>query len=214
MRTKTLLLAVALSAATLATAVAQTVYSVNAVGYVNVTVGNGQFAFLANPLQTGSNTVANVLPDVPKNTTVYKYDSAGGSWVTAGKNALGKWTGSTAMTLNPGEGFFVKNGSGADTTITFVGEVVQGTNVAINVPAGYSMLGSAIPQAGKLATDLKLPAKKGDTILVYRNGSYSSFSINALGKWTPSEPELQVAEGFWFKTANATTWTRDFNVNQ
>jgi len=55
MRTKTLLLGVtAAIAACLTTAQAQTVYSQNVVGYVNVTVPAHSFAELANQLQNGS----------------------------------------------------------------------------------------------------------------------------------------------------------------
>lgn len=212
MRAKTLLLTAALSVASAAMAMAQTVYSVNAVGYVNVTVQPGQFALLANPLNAATNTLDGVLVDAPNNTQVFKFNPDG-SYSIATKR-LGKWNGVTDFTLNPGEGFFVKNGTATAMMLTFVGEVAQGTNVAVNVPAGFSMLGSAIPQAGKLTTDLKLPAKSNDKVFLFKNGSYDIFTYR-LGKWSPSEPEIEVAQGFWFNAGTTgTTWTRSFSVSQ
>ena len=61
MRTKTLLLAAAALAATMTASQAQTVYSQNVVGYVNLTVTNARLAMCANQLDTGSNTMNNVL---------------------------------------------------------------------------------------------------------------------------------------------------------
>jgi hypothetical protein len=80
MRTKALLLAAAFAAAGVATSVAQ-VYSVNAVGYVNVTLPPG-FSLVSNPLNagTGNNTVSklfsNIQGGVPGGTRVFIYDSA------------------------------------------------------------------------------------------------------------------------------------------
>lgn len=216
MRTKTLLLTVVLGAASIAAAMAQTVYSVNAVGYVNVKVPAGAFALLANPLNAGTNTPATVLPDAPNGTRIYKVKADGSGFWQANK-ALGKWSGDVDTTLNPGEGFWVKNGSAtAELTLTFVGEVVQGTNVTVNIPAGFSMLGSPIPQAGKVKTDLNLPSKNADKIYFFKaDGSGYDIFNYALGKWNPSEPTLGVAQGFWFNAgATGAAWTRSFSVNQ
>src|SRR5687768_8351279 len=59
MRTKTLLLTAALAAAGLTSSMAQ-VFSVNAVGFVNVTVPASSFALLANPLNQPTNDLASV----------------------------------------------------------------------------------------------------------------------------------------------------------
>ena len=61
MRTKTILLTAAVLAAGLGASVAQSVFSVNAVGYVNVTIRPG-YNLIANPLNNGGNTVSEVLP--------------------------------------------------------------------------------------------------------------------------------------------------------
>lgn len=218
MRTKTMLTLAALSVASIATAVAQTVYSVNAVGYVNVTVPAGKFALLANPLNQPTNNLASVLPGVPANTVVYIFNAAG-QFDVATARAGGLWTGTGAADLlNPGSGFFVKNAGTADMTITFVGEVPQGTNLTVNIPAGFSLISSIVPQAGKLETDLKFPAAVNDKAYVFDNTaqSYTVFTRRAGGVWTggTGEPSLAVAQGMFYQAAAAGKWTRSFNVNQ
>lgn len=218
MRTKTILTMAALSVASLATAVAQTVYSVNAVGYVNVTVPAGKFALLANPLNQPTNNLPSVLPGVPAGTIVYIFNSAG-AFDVATARAGGLWTGTGAADLiNPGAGFFVKNAGTADMTITFVGEVPQGTNLTVAIPAGFSLISSIVPQAGKLETDLKFPAAVNDKAYLFDSGTqnYTIFTRRAGGAWTggTGEPALAVAQGMFYQAVAATTWTRSFNVNQ
>ena len=62
MRTKTLILAAALTAAGLASSLAQSnVYSLNVVGYVNKTLTGGSlFSVVNNPLNTTNNTLAGI----------------------------------------------------------------------------------------------------------------------------------------------------------
>jgi len=219
MRRKTLLLTAAVSAAAVATSVAQTVYSVNAVGYVNVTVPAGKFAMLANPLNQPTNSLAAVLPDVPANTVVYVFQSGG--FVQATKRSTG-WSGPGATaTLNPGQGFFVKNAGTADMTITFVGEVPQGTALSVPLVAGMNLVGSIVPQAGKVETDLKIPAANGDILYQWDTATqaYKTAATRRtnVGQWTGGtggEPTIGVGEGFFYSAKAAGNWTRSFSVNQ
>jgi len=209
-----------LGAASIATSMAQTVYSVNAVGYVNVTVPAGKFALLANPLDQGTNnTIATVLAGVPANTVVYPYTTAGG-FSSATLRASGSWTGTGASAmLPPGQGFFVKNAGTADMTITFVGEVMQGTALSVPYVAGFNLLGSLVPQSGKLETDLGFKAVANDKVFVFDAASqgYTTYTKRASGSWTGgtvSEPVINVASGFFYQATAAGTWTRSFSVNQ
>src|SRR5713226_8395341 len=142
MRTKTLVLTAAISAAALATSMAQ-VFSVNAVGYVKVTVPAGKLQLLANPLNQPNNDLNIILPlkddGSQDGVTIYRFDPSappngayrnaigwsgngagmGGVWLTADMDP-------NATVLNPGEGFFVDNITAADVDLTFVGEVMQG----------------------------------------------------------------------------------------
>jgi hypothetical protein len=212
------LLTTLLGAASIATSVAQTVYSVNAVGYVNVTVKAGAFALLANPLNQPTNSLAAVLPDVPTGTIVYKFNLTTGVFDAATKRTATTWSGTaSAATLNPGEGFFIKNAGAADMNITFVGEVPQGTALTVAFPAGFSLVGSIVPQAGNLEKDLGYPAKANDVVYKFNGTGYDTYTRRATGSWTgvagQTDVPVAVADGFWLKASAAGSWTRSFSVN-
>lgn len=54
-------------------------------------------------------------------------------------------------------------GAATDQTITFVGEVPQG-NLKTALKKGLNLVGSQVPQAGKLTADLKLTGSDGDIV--------------------------------------------------
>jgi hypothetical protein len=210
MRTKTLLLIAAVSAAGVATSMAQAVYSVNAVGYVKVNVKPG-FQMIANPLKAADNTVAALLPSVPTGTTVYKFNSETGLY-TISSFAFGSWQ-NPGTVLNPGEGAFILNPGQTDLELTFVGEVEQG-NLSNPLPAGFSIRSSQVPQAGRLSADLGFPAATGDAVYKFNpdTKAYAGHSF-AFGSWTPADPTVAVGESVFVSKASAANWTREFSVN-
>jgi len=202
-----------LGAASIATSLAQTVYSVNAVGYVNVTVPAGQFALLANPLKAATNTIAALLADAPSGTQVFVYDPATGQFTSTAKRGT-VWQPALTTTLEPGAGFFVKNAGTAAFNITFVGEVVQGTDLTVNYVAGFNLLGSIVPQTGKLETDLGFKAAANDQVFTFdpATGGYASSTKRGTA-WVGGEPTVTVGNGFWLKAGTAGSWKRSFSVN-
>lgn len=227
MRTKALLLTAAIGAAGIATSMAQ-VYSVNAVGYVNVTipiVGNPCYAILANPLNGTNNNIATVLPNVPSGTQLLRFNSLTGNFMDPetfyGLPGLA-WDPGTAN-LNPGEAFFLVLDPAVSpnpTTVTFVGEVSQG-NLTNNIPTGYSLRSSIVPQSGALQTVLGFSPVSGDQVFQWNNAltppAYDIYTYYGLPGllWDPSEPNLQVGQGaFIFNASGAAyTWGRSFSVN-
>jgi hypothetical protein len=208
MRTKALLLTGALLAAAGLTSIqAQTVFSVNAVGYVNTVVPAG-FSIIANPLDAESNTVGALFAGVPDGTTIYKFDASTGAY-NINRLLFGSWTNAN-VSLEHGEGAFINN-PGAEMTVTFVGEVRQG-DLTTSLPAGFSIASSQVPQEGMLGTDLAFPAGDGDTIYLFRNGTYEIFNF-FFGAWSPSDPTVNVAEGFFVNKAAPGDWMRTFSVN-
>src|SRR5207249_175718 len=194
MRTKTLLLTAVLSAAGLASSfsLAQgAVYSVNAVGYVNLTVPAG-LSLIANPLDATDNTIANVLK-VPAGTQIYKFNGTG--FTSALYDDIDGWTSSGQpagnITLNPGEGMFVRNNSGPFTN-TFVGEVKQG-NLSTPLPAGLSIVASQVPQQGKVSTDLSFPLIAGTQIYSSMAPHINHFYMMILTVGRPVVPRLNRA---------------------
>jgi len=226
MRTKTLLLTAALSAAGVASSMAQgSVFSVNAVGYVNVPLKSKVFTLVANPLAAADNTIGSLFAGLPFGTTVSKYNPATSKFDTATYDDIeNKYipASNAALTVMPGEGVFVKNGGAADATVTFVGEVMQGS-LANPIPKGLSIRSSQVPQDGKITTDLGFPAKPGDVISKFNIATqkFASYTFDDLvtpPSWTLAgainEPSFSVGEAFFIKAANAGSWTRTFSVNQ
>jgi hypothetical protein len=212
MRTKTLLGLAALAAGA-ATAVAQSnVYSLNVVGYINVTAPANQLVMIANQLNTTNNTIGSLIPAGPPGAQLYKYNGGYTAYTFDDVDLV--WLPNANATLNPGEGCFYKSPSA--TTLTFVGEVLQGSltnTLPINLLA---MRSSIVPQQGKITTDLLAPAEPGDQLYRYAGG-YTAFTFDDVDLvWLPSEPTINVGEGFFYKkssTATQSRWVRNFTVN-
>jgi hypothetical protein len=167
------------------------VYSVNAVGYVNVQVPGenrpnaaGKLAILANPLKGTNDTIATVLP-FPEDgsadgVTVYRWDPAIQGYRDSATfvSGAGPWLtgpGDPNPVLPPGEGFWILNPSPTPLNITFVGDVPQGPDSnGVQIPGGnrLGMLGSKVPQAARLgftgvAGTLEFPGNIGDTVYLW-----------------------------------------------
>jgi hypothetical protein len=233
MKAKSLLLAAAIATATAVSSSAQnTVFSVNAVGFVNKTVLEG-FNLISNPLIAENNTYAGLFgTSLPNNTQLFKFDPNAG-FVSAQFFDLGggqgAWlpAGSETTQVVPGEGFFISIpvGSGSH-TITFVGNVPQGT---LNTPLeqGFQLLSSQVPQSGEIVADLGLPIGNQDQIFKFIRGSgfvsIQFFDLGGgVGHWINSEfsggnvaPAIEVGEAFFLsrQTATADSWSRTFDVN-
>lgn len=157
MRTKTLLLTAATVVAGFVSAQADTVYSQNVVGYINITIAPNSFSFIGNQLVTGTdaaktnNNIQAVLTNCVSdanfvsNTVLYAWNGSGydiSYYFTdadAGNqfdptHGNGWYTAGGDLSTNtlvqgPRGGNFIKNASSAPLTITMVGQVLQGTNV-------------------------------------------------------------------------------------
>jgi hypothetical protein len=219
MKTKTLFLTAALGVAGAATTMAQ-VYSVNAVGYVNSVLTAAKFNMISNPLDAGAgnNTVEKLFANAPAGLLIYKFTNGGYENPNAFDPDLGGWDNPT-QTLMPGEGAFVLMPAGDDVTVTFVGEVVQGVGAnapTIDLPQGFAMVSSKVPQTGLVSTDLGYPVGAGD--IVYTWSPAAGYTIYAfdpdLGGWDPEEPTIGVGEAFWSLKTEAASWVREFSVNQ
>jgi hypothetical protein len=215
MRTKTLLLTAALAAIGVTSSMAQ-VYSVNAVGYVNLNIPKG-FSMIANQFTQPSYAVSALIPNPAPGTTVYKFSNPGGYTLNTFDEFDLVW-GDPNMTLPLGYGFFVL--APAPFTQTFVGEVPQGT-LTTATPKGFTMVASQVPQAGTIS-QLGYAGEPGDTIYKFSNASgYSIYSFDEFDLvWTRNgaaeEPSLGVGEGFFLlksPTTVKTSWSRTFSVN-
>jgi hypothetical protein len=225
MRTKTILLSAILGAISGVSLMAQ-VYSLNAVGYINIVTPPG-FSIIANQLNTTNNNISPLLDSQlgdgnHDGVRIYKYANGTYSYLQADSFNSPPWDGDAAHTsMNPGEAVFFLNNTGAPLTLTFVGTVSQG-NLTNSLPSGFSLISSLVPQAGALDTDLGLTEVDGDRVYQYDNGAGNYFysqgdSFNtppwdvAPGK--PLSPTVAVGEGFFYLAGSAESWVRNFSVN-
>jgi hypothetical protein len=203
--------------ASIASSLAQ-VYSVNAVGYVNLVIPAG-LSMIANPLNTSNNTIGALLT-VPAGTQIYKFNGTG--FTSALFDDIDGWTSggqpAANITLNPGEGMFIRNNGAQPLTNTFVGDVMQGTALSVPLPAGLAIVASLVPQQGKVSTDLAFPQIAGTQIYTYNGVGYDSYLYDDIDGWTKggvvSEPTVTVGQSFWVRNnGTATSWTRNFSAN-
>jgi hypothetical protein len=246
MRTKTKLLSALLGLAGSLSLMAQStnVYSLNAVGYINVTCYPG-FNLIACQLNCSPNNEIGVLMNntngVYNDASIYKWTGlsyqldSGDGFDSNGTNG---WNNNGTMTLNPGEALWFQNGDNTNITITFVGTVPQGTltNTILNTSsgAGFNMISSLVPQGGDLCTNLGLTNEgAGDAVYVYNNNGssagYTVYNVDGFGpgngiagsyltEWdSPGDPQVTVGQGFWYQVSSGNpvpSWIRTFSVNQ
>jgi hypothetical protein len=203
-------------AAGVASSMAQSnVYSLNVVGYVNLNLTNG-LNLVSNPLDfdgTGTNnTIIGVFSNtLPSGSIVFKFVAGNFNSYLYGR---GGWAGNTTgVSLNPGEACFVE--VSAPTTVTTVGQVLQGTTT--NVLSGaLSLVSSISPLSGQVDSTgnggLNYTPTSNDIIFLWDpvGQAYVTY-LHGRGGWSPSDPVLAVGQGFFLNTPNA-TWVNTFTV--
>jgi hypothetical protein len=176
MRTKTLALSALLGAIGAVSAVAQTnVYSINAVGYINVTLYPGYNIVTCPLVCSPDNTIATLLNNTNGQyqigsghavvgATVFQYINGIGyvAGDTASKSGVGGWQFNGTNTILPGQAIWFLNpapiGTGPTSSnmlATFVGTVPQSNNYNMTntLYPGYNLVGSVIPVSGDLITN-------------------------------------------------------------
>jgi hypothetical protein len=234
MRTKTMLLSALLGTLGSVSLLAQStnVYSLNAVGYINVTVTPG-FNMIACPLVCSPDNTLNTLMNNAGNTyktvTIYQWLSSGSYTNDSGSVALSTytngWVNGGFIALNPGTAAWFFNPNATNMTLTFVGTVPQGSLTNTLTP-GFNMASSIVPTSGDLVTNgitLLTSQAKHDTIYTWDNinHAYDGFSWTPANGWISTIAGLtdpivtNVGEGFWYLVAGATSenWVENFSVN-
>jgi hypothetical protein len=196
---------------------AQNVYSLNVVGYYNVTIPAHALYMIANQLNTTNNTLNGVLPNVVDGTQFYHY---AGGWNAASFDGLSlSWDNN--YSLAPGEAGFIKNNDAAPQVVTFVGEVLQNTSPGLvnTLPLGLlAARSSMVPQQASLV-GLGIPADDGDQMYTWGGVNWNPFSFDGLSStWDgadPNGPTISVGQGFFYKKSSVGTsslWVRSFTV--
>jgi hypothetical protein len=212
MRTKILWFAAAALAASIASSMAQNVYSVNIVGYINKEItGGGKYTLLVNPFDDGNgNQMTNLMALLPKQSQVLIWNNGSSSYTTATKSTSG-W--SLNFPIPQGTGFFVKNGA-STTAGTLTNLFVGSENVSnfVPVPTGYILVGSPLAFAGDLTTDTNI--NLGVTLL--KQSQLIRWDVPSQGYQTVTKStsgwsgplSVGVGEGFFIKANFTTNWVQ------
>ena len=154
------------------------------------------FSLISNPLFRGSNTVVEILPNVPEGTILYRFDNRTKTFSVNGYD-FAKWS-NESESLNPGEGAFVFNPSDSPLELKFTGEVRPFEKIAARA-TGFYLVSCGAVQACRIEEFLNFPPIEGDVYYRFENGKYvvSNFIF---GNWT-SPPVIRVGESVFIKLA-------------
>ena len=225
MRTKTLLVAAAALSAGLLASSAQ-VYSVNTVGYINLTLTPG-YNLICNQLTNGNNNINVALTNgVVDSMQIMSFngsafDDADQYYAGFGWYMADGVTPST-RTFTPGVGYLMFNPGAANVTVTLLGDVPQGTSTT-TISAGNGLYGSVVPVVSGFSTNgfPSADSMQYSTFSGYPTPAYSdAYQYYAGFGWympdgvTPVDPAPAVGQGFLlFNPGSAAPWTRVFTVN-
>ena len=193
---------------------AGSVFSGNIVGYVNTPLPPG-LSLISNPLLAVENNLRTLFPLAPDGTQVYQLNGADYD-VSIFDGTTGSWS-NPNLELLTGDGFFVRNPSGAPFVNTFVGEVLVGTLVN-PLPAGYSLQASLVPQSGTLNNTHRVSGRAGDRAYKFvpdddgAEAWIKSVFDESQNLWVP-DFEIGVGEGFMIYKEAPQDWVRIFSPN-
>lgn len=229
MRTKSLVLAAVLSAAGVASSLAQ-VYSVNVVGYINLTLSPGLNLITVQLKGTNQNVntlLGSTSPVIAENSLLFTWNAAGQRYDNAQISGGGIWydPGSgnpSSVTLSPGQAFFIQNAGTANVTLTLVGEVPTGPN-AVSIANGLGFYGDPAPVSQDILTN-GFPVADNDLLYTW-NTAGQRWNNALIGAGPTPGPAAWydsgglpvvvaplVGQGFVVSHAGATTWNRTFTV--
>lgn len=224
MRTKTIVLSALLGALGSVSLMAQStnVYSLNAVGYINVTAEPG-FNIISCPLIASPDNTLNTLLSPTngayKKWQFYAWNPASGSY-TEDIGLGSSWGSGGTETLNPGQAAWLYNPSNTPVTITFVGTVPSGTNSVTLLANSFNLVSSILPTSGDIVTNSLMNFTNGvkkDQVYTWNNATASYTEYIDLASGWPTDPiQTNVGGGFWYFNNQATNnyWTESFSVNE
>lgn len=208
-------LIVAAAAITASAAFAETVYSKNAVGFINIDAKAGEIYALTFPFVDMASTNAGI---VFKNTQLaqdadsgsYVYFWNGTSWAGYSKGRNGF---TTTYELKPGECFFFKPAK--DMVITMCGEVPDDATLTREITAAANITACGNPYPVPMIfkdSELATKASSGAYVYFWNGTSWAGYPKGRNGFTTTYE--VAPGEGFFFKTTAADTEAKAWTVEK
>ena len=199
---------------------AQNVYSLNVVGYINITLQAGYNA-VANQLDLDGTGTNNTLTSVfgtqlPSHSSVYGWTGVTFTKATFNGTTWGGDTATATAGLQPSYGVLVSiPAASVPLTVTLVGNVMQGTNTIPLAGGVNNLVSFKAPITGKLGTDLGYMPTSHDVYLPWSLTAQAwtpKQSYNGTTWSAPGEPVLSIATPFFLNPHNTTNWTQAFTV--
>ncbi len=196
---------------------ADTVTSVNVVGYVTAEQAKGTFELMAIDFDQfeGTNVIGDVLDaaSLPSGTIALLWDAAGqeyGATETVITFPETRWDPGT-NTVDRGDAFWLKMPASAGDTnlVSTVGEVPDYETGVVLVP-GFSFVSYPYPASVEIGS-AEIPAKSGDAVLWWDGAGWQSetYVTFPTTKWDPGTYVLEIGKGFLYKSGASTNkmWT-------
>jgi len=197
------------------------VYSLNAVGYINVTVQPG-FNIISDPLiASPDNTITTVLTNTGQFSKfqVWAWSPSTSSYAEAIGTKSG-WGTSGNITLSPGQAAWLYNPGAAPTNITFVGTVPSGSLTNTLAPSSFNLVSSILPTSGDIVTNPLMnfhTAVSKDQVWTW-DATAKAYTEEIAGKsgFLTHPIQATVGGGFWYfnATNTANNWVETFTVGQ
>jgi autotransporter-associated beta strand protein len=167
-----------------------------------ITIPAGACSLIANQLDNpGGNTLANLIPSLPCEAYLMKFDNGSYSWITNDYLPALGWANPT-ITLNPGEGAFLCSCCATNFEITFTG--LPRAEVAVNIPNGRCyLLSRQVPAPGTYDTITGF-APVGGAMAYTWNGVYTAYYFDPDDlTWYPSAPTTPIGGAMWISPSGA-----------
>jgi hypothetical protein len=189
-------------------------------GYLTVPVAPG-YNFVANPFDTGNNTLAGVVsPSSPAlGTAVYLWNVTNQQYATPAFYSANGW--SSNFNVPPGTGFVISSTSWW--TLILTGNLPQGNRTNFYAGANkFSLLASYYPASETLTgPDMAFPALEGENVFLYdtthRNFSdaftyYMGYGwFDPTGTFDANGPVINIARSFFAQNLGAnTSWVQSY----
>lgn len=150
------------------------------------------FNLVANQLEQGNNTIAEMGGSLPDGAACYVWDKASGQY-SISTLLSGQWS-NEGLQLKPGAGAFLFNPTTSNLVLKITGKI-PGTLPAPEDVSGFALISCRRPMAARFEDVLGFPPASGDRVFRWRGGLYEIFSF-----WDPAwdrEPIFDVGEAFF-----------------
>lgn len=202
-------IAIALAAlAVMAAAASAAVYSQNAVGFINVTIGENEFVPLTIPFDVLGSEEGSILfrdtqiaKDAKRGSVAYFWRNQ--KWVPANAGPKGF---TTDERLQPGECFFFKPSNAM--TFTLNGEVPSDDKITVTLleAENFSAVGNPYPVDMPFKdTAIAKSAQRGAQAFFWKDGRWNPVTAGPSGFTT--DAVLKAGEGIFFKSTKKDTAT-------